>query len=125
MLADRVGAEAVIGNPPFYQSLFLGGQGNLLGYRQYRFAGDYLVYNNVELRIKLADLASYILPGQLGIVGLFDVGRVWQKNDHSQLWHNGAGGGIYFSPAQLMVIQAVVAHSTEGLYPYLRLGLRF
>jgi len=125
VIANRTGAEAAVGNPAFYQSLFLGGQGNLLGFRQYRFSGDYVVYDNFELRIKMADLASYILPGQLGLVGLFDIGRVWQKHDHSQVWHNGSGGGFYFSPAQLIVIQAVVAHSTEGLYPYLTLGLRF
>ncbi len=125
VVADRLGAEASAGNPAFYQSLFLGGQGNLLGYRQYRFAGDYVVYNNLEVRLKIADLASYILPGQLGLIGLFDVGRVWQKDDQSRLWHNGSGGGFYFSPAQLIVIEAVVAHSTEGSYPYITLGLRF
>jgi outer membrane translocation and assembly module TamA len=35
VLADRVGGGITIGKTAFYQSLFLGGQGNLLGYRLY------------------------------------------------------------------------------------------
>ncbi len=125
VIAERLGGGAIVGNETFYQSLFLGGQGNLLGYRQYRFAGQYMLYNNLEARIKLADLASYILPGQVGLVGLFDVGRVWEEHDQSDLWHIGAGGGLYFAPAQIAVFQLVFVHSREGLYPYVTIGLRF
>jgi hypothetical protein len=125
VVAERVGAAAIVGNPAFYQTLFLGGQGNLLGYRQYRFAGQYMVYNNLEARIKLADFASYILPGQLGLIGLFDIGRVWVKDDHSNQWHNGVGGGLYFAPAQMLVFQVILMHSPEGLYPYFMFGMRF
>ncbi len=84
-----------------------------------------MVFNNLETHIKLADFASYILPGQAGLVGLFDIGRVWTKNDDSKQWHNGVGGGIYFSPAQVTVIQLIAVHSVEGWYPYLTIGFRF
>jgi surface antigen Omp85-like protein len=125
VLAERLGAEAIFGNAAFYQSAFLGGQGNLLGYRQYRYAGQYMLYNNIELRIRLANFASYILPGEFGLIGVYDIGRVWVKNDQSGLWHNGYGGGLYFAPAQLIVIRGVVVNSVEGFYPYIALGLRF
>ncbi|HEX3766971.1 MAG TPA: BamA/TamA family outer membrane protein, partial [Puia sp.] len=87
VLADRVGGTVTVGNPAFYQTTFLGGQGNLLGYSQYRFSGLSSVFNNLELRLKLADFANYILPGQLGIFGFYDIGRVWEKNEYSQQWH--------------------------------------
>jgi outer membrane translocation and assembly module TamA len=125
ILADRVGGTVTIGNPAFYQTAYLGGQGNLLGYSQYRFSGLNSVFNNLELRLKLADFANYILPGQLGIFAFYDIGRVWEKNDYSQQWHNGTGIGLYFSPAQMAVIQIVAAHSVEGWYPYFSLGFRF
>lgn len=125
VLADRLGGGATLGNAAFYQSMFLGGQGNLMGYRQYRWAGQYMVYNNLEARLKLAEFYNYIFPGQLGLIGLFDIGRVWQKNDHSKDWHNGVGGGIYYSPAQLALIQFVVSYSAEGWYPALTFGFRF
>ncbi len=125
VLAERLGGTVGIGQAAFYQSAFIGGQGNLLGYRQYRFAGKHSFYNNLELRIKLGDVASYILPGQFGITGFYDIGRVWVTNDDSGKWHNGVGGGIYFAPASLISASFVMGHSTEGWYPYFNLGLRF
>ncbi len=125
ILAERLGGSAIFGDAAFYQSAFLGGQGNLLGYRQFRFAGQYMLYNNLELRVRLANFANYIAPGEFGLIGLFDIGRVWEKNDHSGLWHNGYGGGVYFAPAQMIALRAVVANSAEGLYPYIAIGLRF
>ena len=124
-MAERIGGGITVGKTAFYQSLFLGGQDNLLGYRLYRFAGQYSLYNNLELRMKLADFASYIVPGQIGILGFYDVGRVWEKGEHSDKWHNGTGGGIYVAPARLAVIKIVAGHSEEGWYPYLSTAFRF
>lgn len=125
ILAERFGGAAIFGNAAFYQSAFLGGQGNMLGYRKYRFAGKNMLYNNLEIRLKITDFASYLLPGELGLIGLYDIGRVWVKNDHSRLWHNGYGGGFYFAPGQIFVVRAVVAGSPEGVYPYIDLNFRF
>ncbi len=125
VLSDRVGGIVSIGNPAFYQLAFLGGQGDLLGFRQYRFAGRNAFYNNFEARAKLADVSSYIFPGELGLVGFFDLGRVWSNSDASDTWHNGQGGGIYYAPARLAVIRLIAGHSTEGWYPYISLGVRF
>ena len=125
ILADRLGATLSIGKTAFYQSAFIGGEGTLLGYRQFRFAGQHSAYNNLELRIKLSDLANYIVAGQFGITGLWDIGRVWENHDNSGKWHQGAGGGIYFAPASAFVLNFVMAHSPEGWYPYFTLGFRF
>jgi len=125
VLAERLGGGISLGKTTFYQSLFIGGHENLMGYRQYRFAGQYSMYNNLELRIKLSDFASYVLPGQFGLTLLYDVGRVWENNDDSNKWHNGIGGGFYFAPAQLVVLQVVASYSVEGLYPTFSMGFRF
>lgn len=125
VIADRLGGGITIGKTAFYQSLFLGGQDNLLGYHQYRFAGQHMLYNNLEIRVKISDFASYILPGQFGALAFYDTGRVWEKGEDSQKWHNGTGGGLYFSPAQMTLIRAVAGYSEEGWYPYLALNFRF
>jgi hypothetical protein len=125
IIANRIGGGATFGNAAFYQSLFLGGQDNLLGYRQYRFAGQEMLYNNLEVRVKLFEIASYVLPGQFGLTGFFDVGRVWVDDEHSDKWHTGTGGGFYFSPAGLIVFQAIAGHSSEGWYPYITLRFRY
>jgi hypothetical protein len=124
VISDRIGGGISIGKPAFYQSMFLGGQGNLLGYLQNRFAGQHMVYNNLQGRLKLANIASYILPGQLGLSGFYDVGRVWIEGENSDKWHQGQGGGLYFSPAGLTIFQVLAGHSEEGWYPYISLNFR-
>jgi hypothetical protein len=125
VIAERIGGTVTAGKTTFYQSAFLGSQENLLGYRQYRFAGQHMIYNNLEARIKLANVASYILPGQLGLIGFFDAGRVWEKKQASNKWHTGTGVGIYFVRAQIALFQLVAGHSDEGWYPYFTMGMRF
>jgi hypothetical protein len=124
VLSDRVGGGVTIGDPAFYQSMFLGGQGNLLGYLQNRFAGKHMVFNNLQARVKLANIAGYILPGQLGVSGFYDAGRVWAANERSDKWHQGVGGGLYFSPASLTILQLLAGHSEEGWYPYFSFNFR-
>lgn len=124
VLSDRIGGGLTVGKSAFYQSMFLGGQGNLLGYLQNRFSGQHMVYNNLQARVKLGNIASYILPGQIGLSGFYDVGRVWIEDEHSDKWHQGTGGGFYFSPAGLTIFQVLAGHSEEGWYPYISLNFR-
>lgn len=125
VLAERIGGGVSFGKTAFYQALFLGGQGNLMGFRQYRFAGQHMLYNNLETRIKLTDLASYILPGQFGFLAFYDLGRVWEKGEKSNNWHHGTGAGLYFAPAQVTVFRLVAGYSKEGWYPSAAMKFRF
>lgn len=125
VLTDRIGGGITLGKQAFYQSQFLGGQGNLLGYREFRFGGQHAAFNNFEMRYKLADFISYILPGEFGLLGFHDVGRVWRTGEHSQKWHQGYGGGIYFAPASLTVFRIFAGHSDEGWYPYVAMKFRY
>ncbi len=125
VVADRTGAGTTVGSAEYFQQLKLGGPQSLRGFYLWRFTGKSMAYNNLELRLKLADFTSYLLPGTLGLVLFNDVGRVWSPGESSDKWHDGYGGGIYFSPAQLVIIQAVAGFSTEGTYPYISAGFRF
>jgi hypothetical protein len=125
VIAERLGGAVTIGKSAFYQSAFLGGHENLLGFRQYRFAGEHVLYNNLEFRLKLGNFANYIVPGQVGLTGFYDVGRVWEKNESSGTWHQGVGGGLYFAPVQMAVIQLLAGYSNEGWFPYIIMGFRF
>ena len=125
VLTDRIGGGVTLGQQAFYQSQFLGGQGNLLGYREFRFGGQHVAFNNLEMRFKLADFISYVIPGEFGLIGFHDVGRVWQENEHSNVWHQGYGAGVYFAPASLAVFRIFAGHSTEGWYPYVAMKFRY
>ena len=125
VISDRIGGGITVGKPAFYQAQFLGGQGNLLGYREFRFGGTHSLYNNLEMRLKVANFVSYIIPGEFGLSGFHDIGRVWKKGEQSNVWHQGYGAGIYFAPASLVVIRAIAGYSKEGWYPYIAMKLRY
>jgi hypothetical protein len=38
-----------------------------------------------------------VVPGELGVLGFTDVGRVFLKGESSDVWHTGVGGGVWFS----------------------------
>lgn len=121
----RVGGGYTWGKPEFFQALSLGGTANLRGFRNNRFTGTGIFYNNLEVRVKLFDFASYIVPGSVGIFAFNDLGRVWQEGENSGQWHDGFGGGLYFSPVNMFVITAAVGHSTEDTLPYVTFGFKF
>jgi hypothetical protein len=125
VVAVRTGGGTTFGNASYYQQLKLGGNQNLRGFFISRFTGKSMAFNNIELRLKLVDFASYILPGTLGLIGFNDIGRVWTPDETSSQWHDGYGGGFFFLPAQLILIQGVVGFSKEGAYPYISAGFRF
>jgi outer membrane protein assembly factor BamA len=113
VLADRIGAGFTFGTTAFYQSAFLGSQDNLLGFRKFRFAGDHLVYNNFETRITLWNAEGQHIKGKLGLIGFYDVGRVWIENETSTTLHHGYGGGLFISPFNRFLVRAVVGFSKE------------
>lgn len=126
VIADRVGGAITVGKPAFYQYAFLGSNnGTLEGYLQYRFAGIRSFYNNLEARIALSRFGNKIIQGEIGITGFYDIGRVWVNGEHSDVWHHGVGGGIYFAPAYMWVLQMNIGHSSEGWFPAFSMGFRF
>ena len=125
IIATRFGGGINFGDMEFFQAVTLGGNNYLRGYRHDRFSGTKMLYGGMEMRLKLFDFASYIFPGSVGLVAFDDVGTVWYKKESNSKWHNGIGGGIYFSPANLMLLTITAGHSNEGTYPYVSLGFRF
>jgi hypothetical protein len=134
VFAWRIGGGHNFGGYEFYQAQILDGKTELRGYRKTRFYGDSKAFSNLEMRIKLANIRSYLFPASLGILAFEDVGRVWYEDDSgidpsaggkSSLWHNGYGGGVWFTPFNLAVLSVEAAHSTEGTLAYVRLGFLF
>jgi outer membrane protein assembly factor BamA len=124
-LALRVGGGHTFDGLEFYNAQFLGGTENLRGYRKYRFAGQTMAFNNVELRLKVSDFRTYLFPGSLGFLFFHDVGRVWIENDSSGKWHNGYGAGFWISPLRRFVITASYTASKEDKLPLITLGWQF
>ena len=98
-LVLKVGGSKNYGQKiPFYKHTFLGQFSNLRGYKRNRFTGDASVYLNSELRLHLGRVRSLILPFETGLIGFYDLGKVWLEGSSEGGWHAGYGGGFYISP---------------------------
>ena len=126
VLATRLGWGKNYGNFEFPQAYYLSGTDNLRGYRRDRFAGRSRLFNNTELRFKVADFSTYLFPGSLGFLVFNDVGRVWADGESSSDWHVGNGVGIWVAPIKRFVIAAHLTRSKEEkALPYITFGFQF
>ena len=126
-LANRVGGGINLGNKgfEFYQAQYLGNEEDLRGYRRYRFAGKSKLYNQAELRLKIANFRTYLFPGSIGIYGFYDVGRVWVKNDIQKQTVSGYGGGLWLSPLSRIMLTVGYGVSSEDGLLTIGLGWKF
>jgi hypothetical protein len=125
VFAARVGGAYNFGDFEFFQANTLGGTENLRGHRKDRFAGRSSVYQNNEIRIRIFNVQRYLLTGQIGILGLFDQGRVWEDGEDSDKWHLGYGGGIWLSPFNALTVTGTVSHSEEDTLVNITWGFFF
>jgi len=130
--ASRLGAVFRLGGGhifskdyEYFQALSIGANNVLRGYRKNRFSGSSLLYASTELRLRLFTSKSYIVPGDVGMMGFYDLGKVWQKGVKSKVWHGAYGGGFYFIPYSLVMISATVAFSPEDQLYNFSLGTKF
>lgn len=124
-LALRAGGEKVFGDFPWFESAFLGGRTTIRGWHEQRFAGDASAYGNAELRLHVARV-PIVVPADVGIFGLADVGRVYLDGETSDEWHSSFGGGISLGfLSRINTITVAVAKSDEKTGLYLRAGFLF
>ena len=81
---------------PFFETARLGGLRTLRGYNFDRFAGDAAVYGSAELRLPLTRI-KFVVPGQQGVFGFYDAGRVYLDGESSDEIHTAVGGGFWMS----------------------------
>ncbi|MDI6050980.1 metallophosphoesterase [Flavobacterium sp. XS2P24] len=84
-------------NFEFYQAAVLGGDYDLRGFRNERFLGNQSFYQSSDIRWNLGKIRRSVLPMTYGILGGFDYGRVWQKGEDSDKWHQSFGGGLWLN----------------------------
>jgi len=116
--AGRLGVQHNIGDYRFYQANTLGGTTNLRGYRRTRYAGRSSVYGNFEARLHLFKFNAYLFPGEFGVLGLADAGRVYSDNDTRaglNALHTGFGGGVFVSIIKQAIVNVTYTVGEEKL----------
>lgn len=109
----RVGGDKVWGTAPFQDLASVGGASTVRALYPGRFSGDAAAYAQAQLFLTLGRM-TLLAPASVGILGLNDVGRVFAPDDHSAVWHDGYGGGVWASFFERRYLVTVtVAHSVE------------
>ncbi len=111
-LAIKAGGSSQSGTPQFFQYNAIGGTHTLRGHQRNRFHGEQTVYNQNELRW-VTNFKSYLMNGKIGLFAFYDNGRVWLKNETSNTWHSGYGGGFFLSPFNKFVLSVAYGISKE------------
>jgi hypothetical protein len=125
VLAARIAGRKVWGHYPYFQAAYIGGSSILRGFDIQRFAGDSSIYANLEFRFPISKFFIF-LPGEWGIYGFVDTGRVFLKGESSDKWHTGYGGGIWVAPLiRQLTMSLAVAGSDEGPRIYFGFGFGF
>jgi hypothetical protein len=131
-LALRAGGKHLIGDTyPYFSAATVGGGGlfsgldEVRGLRPNRFIGDSSAYGNAELRLYVSRF-FLALPGEWGLFGFGDVGRVWLDGETSDKWHTSWGGGIWIGLlARTNSVAFTIAQSDERTAFYVRAGFSF
>jgi len=123
--ATKFGAGKNWGDYEFFQAQTLGGINNLRGFRRFRFNGDAVAYNNTEVRVRLFNLKTYVFPATVGLLAFNDIGRVWERNEDSNKWHNATGAGIWLAPLNQLVATFSVGFNDEETLPFFSFGYQF
>ena len=119
VFAHRTGAATNFGDYDIYFANTLGRSENLRGFWRYRFSGKTSFYQNSELRLSLSK------RGNFGMLGFFDDGRVWIKDEDSKTFHVGYGGGFYFIPFNALGINLSYGRSEEVSMIMIKTGFLF
>jgi hypothetical protein len=128
-LALRAGGKKVFGTVPYFEAAYLGGgmTGDALvrGLPKHRYAGDAAVFGNAELRVYVSRF-RLLMPGEWGLLGFADLGRVYLDGETSDEWHHGAGGGLWFAFLDRSNSVSVSVGRSEGRNGvYVRAGFGF
>ena len=131
-LALRTGGKHMLGGKyPFHNAAtagggsFFSGQDAVRGLHPNRFIGDSALYGNADLRLYVSRF-FLALPGEWGLFGFGDAGRVWYEGETSDTWHTSWGGGLWIGLlSRSNAVALTVAQSDERTAFYVRAGFSF
>ena len=125
-LVAKVGGSINYGGQiPYYKYTHLGQFNNLRGYLRNRFTGDASAYLNSEIRFHLGKVRNLFLPFETGIIGFYDVGKVWFEGQAEGGWHSGYGAGFYISPLTRDYLFSFLLESSVEEKLLFRFGIGF
>ena len=107
--------QFILGNDfEFFQAAQLGADTGLRGYRKQRFHGNSSLAIGADIRYSFNKIRTSLFPIQLGVFGGYDIGRVWLKDESSNVWHDDIGGGFWINILDSLSAQLGLFASEES-----------
>ena len=126
VIATILKAKTLLNNNfDFYQGATLGGDYDLRGFRNERFLGNKSFYQSSDIRWDLGKIKRNVIPMSFGILGGFDYGRVWQKGENSEKWHQSYGGGLWINALNTLTGRVTYFKSIGDEHARIAFGLGF
>lgn len=122
-LALRALGRRTFGTAPYFAGASLGGGNTLRGYRNQRYLGDASLAGSAEVRASVSDF-FLLFPGELGVLGLADAGRVWVDGTSEGEWHATGGFGLWATLVDQYALSLTMAKG-EIWGVYFALGMPF
>jgi hypothetical protein len=116
--ALRAGGKKMLGKYPFFDAAYIGDAQTVRLGRSNRYAGDAAVFGSAEVRLAIVQV-NVLVPTQIGVFGLGDLGRVFLEGEQSNKWHAAWGGGFWFavlSPTNAISVTATVSEERAKVY---------
>lgn len=124
VIAARVGGAGTTGSPPLHARFelpmwertitVLGGEDTHRGYDSGRFAGEKVLFANLEIRHNILDLVSL---GSISAIAFVDAGRVFEGENFrltTEGLHVGGGGGLALRILRSTIFTFNLAKGDEG-----------
>lgn len=109
----------------FYNLPSIGGKNGLRGFRDERFSGKTYFYETTDLRLRIKKYMTPVAPVTIGAYAGFDYGRVWNKNEDSNVWHTSQGVGLWASGYNFLTLNVGYFNSVEGNMAQVGFGFDF
>lgn len=124
VIAARLGGAGTTGNPPLHARFelpmwertitVLGGEDTHRGYDSGRFAGERVLFANLEIRHNILDLVAL---GSISAIAFVDAGRVFEGENFrltTEGLHVGGGGGLAIRILRSNIFTFNLAKGDEG-----------
>lgn len=126
VLATIIKGKTILNNNfDFFQGAALGGDYDLRGYRNERFLGNKSFHQSSDVRWNIGKIKRSVIPMSFGILCGYDYGRVWQKGENSEEWHQSVGGGLWLNGLNALTARITYFKSTGDEEARLAFGLGF
>jgi len=125
VFANNFGYMSSYGNRQFYHYPSLGNNKGLRGFRNERYRGSSVLYNNIDVRVKLFKWSNNFIPMDIGLLGGYDFGKIYLDDGLENPWQSSQTVGIWFELLGAMILQPYYSFNNEQNTFSLQVGFNF